>query len=100
MPTQLAHRVSWLLYVGPISDGMQIDHLCKNVGCVNPAHMELVTNRENSQRGRGSITECKQGHSYDDENTGWKFDKTRGWRRYCRACARDGMRRRRAWPNC
>ncbi len=110
-PTALAHRVSWLLHRGPIPDGMQTDHLCRNPRCVNPDHMELVTNRENSRRGRGSVTSCKHGHAYDDENTGWKLDKTRGWRRYCRACARKGGSARptrhidrthltRAWPNC
>jgi len=93
LPTALAHRVAWIIFVGPIPDGMQIDHLCRNTLCVNPAHMELVTNQTNSERGRGSITECKHGHPYNEENTYWKFDQTRGWRRSCRICAREAHRR-------
>ncbi len=105
LPTSLAHRASWLLHRG------LIPHLCRNPLCVNPEHLELVTNRENSRRGKGSVTSCKHGHAYDEENTGWKLDKVRGWRRYCRACARKGGSARpsrhidrvhltRAWPNC
>lgn len=48
--TKLAHRVSYRHHVGPIPDGMEIDHLCRNRGCVNPDHLEPVTHRVNSTR--------------------------------------------------
>ena len=48
--TRLAHRVSYEIAVGPIPDGMTIDHLCGNTSCVNPAHMEVVTFIENQRR--------------------------------------------------
>jgi hypothetical protein len=54
--TALAHRVAYEALVGPIPDGMTIDHLCRNKRCLNPAHMELVTRGENTRRaheGRG-----------------------------------------------
>lgn len=61
---KLAHRVSYEMFVGPIPDGMQIDHLCRNRGCVNPKHLEAVSQRENVIRGEGPAglysrrTEC------------------------------------------
>jgi hypothetical protein len=50
-----AHRLSYTLLVGPIPEGLQLDHLCRNTSCVNPAHLEPVTNTENQRRG----TKCK-----------------------------------------
>lgn len=48
--TAQAHRVSYELHVGPIPEGHEIDHLCRNRGCVNPAHLEPVTHAENQRR--------------------------------------------------
>lgn len=45
-----AHRYSWMLHHGPIPDGLTVDHLCRNIKCVNPQHLELVTRSENSSR--------------------------------------------------
>lgn len=110
-----AHRAAWILFRGPIPDGLQVDHKCENTLCVNPEHLELVTNEVNARRStRGRVTECKHGHPYDKANTGWKHDPVRGLRRYCRACARIARRRKqglegdgtprpkahKAWPNC
>lgn len=46
-----AHRVSYELFVGPIAKGLHVDHLCRNPGCVNPDHLEAVTQSENIRRG-------------------------------------------------
>lgn len=48
---QRAHRISYRLHVGDIPDGMVVDHLCRHTSCVNPAHLEVVTQRENVRRG-------------------------------------------------
>lgn len=66
-----AHRVSYEAFIGPIPDGFVIDHLCKVPSCVNPGHLEAVTQRENVMRsqGVGAInarkTRCPNGHPYD-----------------------------------
>lgn len=74
----LAHRWSYEFHVGPIADGLVIDHLCRNTRCVNPEHLEPVTMSENVLRGIGpqiaveryrAITHCPAGHPYTDDNT-------------------------------
>lgn len=88
---RLAHRLMYEALVGPIPEGLTIDHLCRVRHCVNPAHLEPVTLRENVLRGYGlggnqaRRTHCPQGHPYDEENT-YKAPGSR--RRYCRACQR------------
>lgn len=79
-----AHRVSYELNVGPIPDGLTIDHLCVNPRCVNPRHLEAVTQEENSRRAKRRWTHCIRGHEFTDENTYWRAEG----RRACRACAR------------
>ncbi len=85
-----AHRVSYELEVGPIPDGLLIDHLCRVRSCVNPRHLDPVTHQENMRRGRGygwaSRREaCGNGHKWTDEST--LIDR-RGIR-VCRLCSRD-----------
>lgn len=57
-----AHRVSYELHVGPIPDGLHIDHLCNVPRCVNPEHLEAVTREENRRRQHERQTHCKHGH--------------------------------------
>lgn len=84
-----AHRMSYEMFVGDIPEGLVIDHLCRNPACVNPDHLEVVTNKENILRGVGLTaqnskkTHCLRGHPYDAANT--RVGK-KG--RDCRACHR------------
>ena len=59
--TALAHRIAYLLLVGPIPEGLHLDHLCRVTKCVNPAHLEPVTGAENSRRAHAARTHCKSG---------------------------------------
>jgi hypothetical protein len=89
----LAHRVSYRLFVGPIPDGLTIDHLCRNTGCVRPDHLEPVTLRENIRRSKPERTTCPHGHSLADAY----IDVTPAGFRHkkCRTCVLDRVRRRR-----
>jgi hypothetical protein len=87
----LAHRLAYLLFVGPVDDGLQLDHLCRVRHCVNPDHLEPVTQQENIRRGDGGIrnrvkTHCPKGHPYDEVNTRWCRRGNGKAFRMCRAC--------------
>lgn len=86
-----SHRVAYEALVGPIPDGLQLDHLCRNRACCNPNHLEPVTGAENVRRAAAVITHCPQGHRYDEANTRYG---TRG--RACRRCNREYVAARRA----
>src|SRR5688572_22143418 len=67
----LAHRVTFEHFVGAVPEGLELDHLCRNRACCNPAHLEAVTHVEYARRGtRGTlVTHCPAGHEYDALNT-------------------------------
>jgi hypothetical protein len=84
-----AHRAVYSRLVAPITPGLSIDHICRTRPCVNPAHLEPVTPRENARRGlRGAmLTHCKNGHEFTPENT-WMRPTGDGPHRVCRMCKR------------
>lgn len=100
-----AHRWLYERWVGPIPQGLQLDHLCHNDtgcpggddcshrACVNPMHMEPVTPRVNTLRGSGNSaanalkTHCSRGHEFTEENTYWQTFRGRR-HRSCRICRR------------
>lgn len=96
-----AHRFGYESLVGPVPEGLELDHLCRVRACVNPSHLEPVTHQENVIRGvspaaiGATRTHCPQGHEYSPENT-----NVRRRRRECRICinvqAAQRMRRHRA----
>lgn len=98
--TSYAHRVAYERYVGPIQRGLQLDHLCRVRCCVNPSHLEPVTQRMNALRGAcGDVTRdrhakkcaCKSGHEFTAENT--YFYIRSGYKcRVCKQCNRDRSR--------
>lgn len=92
----LAHRFAWELANGPIPDGLEIDHLCRNRACQNVAHMEPVTHTENVIRGEAgdthnaSKTRCPAGHLYSGDNL---YTDSIG-KRHCCTCRRAYWHRR------
>lgn len=88
-----AHRFIYAQEVGPIPTGLTLDHLCRTRHCVNPAHMEPCTLKENISRGNygwaGKKTHCKNGHEFTADNTYFDANggRTKKGRRICRACA-------------
>lgn len=84
-----AHRLIYEAEVGPIPPSLVLDHLCRNPSCVNPDHLEPVTQAENCRRGNvgqnnARKTHCPSGHEYTHDNT---LISTDGKRR-CRTCMR------------
>lgn len=84
-----AHRWNYEQYRGPVPDNMVLDHKCRNTWCVNPAHLEVVTQRENILRGNAPAakqfkqTHCKRGHLLSEDN----IYRNKG-HRTCKLCYR------------
>lgn len=95
----LLHRLVWSILVGPIPEGLVLDHQCKVRSCCNPDHLRVVTQEENNDTS-GSLTarnkrktHCPADHPYDQTNGGhWVSRDGRRRGRYCRACHRDRAR--------
>lgn len=86
-----AHQLMYEMMIGPIPDGLEPDHLCRNKGCVRPDHIEYVTHQENMRRSHAPMgvnarkTHCLRGHEFTDENT---LNRGAG-RRECRTCKKE-----------
>lgn len=99
----LAHRFAYEMLRGPIPPGRQIDHLCRNRACVNPDHLQPVTQQMNMRRGlqsrlmNGMDNKCVNGHEYTPENTYRNPNNPLDVR--CRECSRIRDRIRRAKKN-
>lgn len=105
-----AHRAVWTLLVGPIAPGLKLDHLCRNTLCVNPDHLEPVSQTENTKRQprtgsdwHAAKTHCKNGHEFTPENTYMRPSRGTGvvrpprpYTRACRTCSRAWMKKTRA----
>lgn len=86
-----AHRVAYELSVGPIQEGMEIDHVrdrgCTVRSCCNPSHLEAVTHVENMKRGRRpNQTHCMRGHALSGNNLYVYRESATRVHRQCRTC--------------
>jgi hypothetical protein len=99
--TMMAHRAVYEALVGPIPDGLQLDHLCRNRRCVNPTHLEPVTAKVNQARGtspaslNAAKTHCSRGHELVGANV---FVRKDG-RRRCQVCERAHQKRLKQRPD-
>ena len=88
----LPHRAAYETWIGPIPDGLELDHQCDFKLCVNPWHLKPATTRENTLRGnslsarRSRQSECAYGHPLVGDNLRIARSRGRGPKRVCRTC--------------
>ena len=99
--TYYVHRLTFEHFRKSVPEGLELDHLCRRRHCVNPWHLEIVTQKENILRGvsfsaiNAKKTHCKRGHEFTEENTRFRI-RDGSVRRSCRECDRSYIRTRRA----
>lgn len=97
----MSHRLALIESGVVIPEGYEVDHLCRNRACCNPSHLEVVTHKQNMERGTGrdrfnaAKTHCCRGHEFTKENT---YVNPRG-QRQCKECRRETDRLRDAQPH-
>lgn len=101
----LAHRYTYVNLVGPIPDGLVLDHTCRNRWCANPAHLEPVTPLENTRRGlqagagpgspQLAKTHCPQGHDYSRKGNVRYKKAGKYTKRICKRCEASQAKARR-----
>lgn len=92
---EFVHRAMYQLFVGPVNNNRELDHLCRNHSCCNPYHLEPITSRENSLRGNHPLfiahrkNQCLKGHDLTNlENVRFRKDG----RRRCLICDRQTLK--------
>ena len=101
--TASAHRMAYECWVGPIPSGLHVDHVrargCVHRDCINPAHLEVVTQAENNRRITSDATRCRNGHEYTPETLA-RTSPSRAGTRTCRECRRAQQLRPTPCPDC